>query len=294
MVVAVIGAGGFVGSHLIPALHKRSLDVRQLTHSHSSLAGTFPVDVLSGEGLDNGLVGVDVLVNLVGYFPEPVSQQIDINVKGVIQICEAAVRANVKKVIHISASAAYGDSDGKLFAESDPLTPNTTYGLSKKLGEEVVLYYAHKNRLPYVIVRPTNIYGPGTANGVIASYTDSFYRQNKIQITGDGNQLRDFIYVTDFVDAMMRIIIGDVVNEIYNVSYGNAVTLNTLKRVFDTCVGYVIPVEYVPAVTGHVHSLSAGNSKIRTSLGWAPSVSIEQGVQDVLRSYATVDQHEIK
>lgn len=294
MVVAVIGAGGFVGSHLIPALHKISLEVRQLTHSHSSQAGTFPVDVLSGEGLDNGLAGVDVLVNLAGYFPEPISKQVDINVKGVVQTCEAAVRANVKKVIHISASAAYGDSGSKPFIESDPLTPNTTYGLSKMLGEEAVLYYAHKNMLPYVIVRPTNIYGPGAIHGVIASYTDSFYRQNKIQITGDGNQLRDFIHVTDFIDAIMRIITGDVVNEIYNVSFGKTITLNTLKKVFDTCVGHIIPVEYIPIATGYVYSLSADNSKIRASLGWAPTILIEQGIREVMQGYAKVGQHEAK
>lgn len=284
MIVAVAGASGFVGSHLVKKLRDAHVSTRVLVRhkTGSGASETFIGDVVSGKGLDDFLSGVDVLVNLVGRFPPPFAQQYALNTLAVHMLCDAAVRAKVKKVIHISAAAAYGSAKARPFNENDPLQPDTSYGLSKMLGEEIVMYFSRMYTLHYVILRPTNIYGSGSLQGATHSFVTSYRKDGKLTVTGDGEQARDFVHVVDVVDAIYKAVHRGIEDEVLNISFGKQVSLNGLVKLFEKVVGRKIPVERKPSETGYVRALAADNSKAKKLLGWQPMTDLETGIKELL------------
>ncbi len=282
MIVALSGASGFVGSHLTQCLREEGYTVRPLIHARPiALRPAFRGNVVTGRGLASWIDGADVLVNLVGRFFPPFSTLHKLNALAVHTLCEAAVRHEVKKIVHVSAAAVYGGG-AKPHKETDAVKPTTAYGLTKQLGETVLQYFYRQYGLSYVILRPTNIYGPGNTLGVIARCIADLQKSNTLHITGDGQNVRDFVHVADVVRAISLVVRSPLTSDIINISSGHPVRILDLAKMFHTSTGTSVPIVWQPKASGYERFVAADNTKAYTLLGWKPRITIRKGIKELL------------
>lgn len=287
MKIAVSGGSGFVGSHLVPALVSRGHKVRLLmrTEANPSDGVSHIVGSISSKSvITRFLEGSDIIINLIGRFDPPFEEQIESNVIAPLELFSNAGRMGIKRVIHISAAAVYGDSAiKKIPTENDPTDPTTSYSLSKVLGEEVLEFCKVTYGILPVILRPTNIYGPDSRVGVLQSMKRSSLEDGMISITGDGEQVRDFIHVEDLVSAIVSIVEKPMVNPLYNVASGEAMTLNDLARIFISSVKKPIHIKYTEEAKGYVRVLRADNSRLINDYAWKPRYTIRDTIAEILK-----------
>lgn len=287
MKIAITGGNGFVGSHLVPTLVRSGYDVRLITRvKEASFPGVSNVvgSILSESDMVNFLDGSDAVINLIGRFSPPFDEQIESNVTALFHILSAAGKVGIKRIIHFSAAAVYGDlAITKKPIETDSVDPTTPYGLSKLLGEEV-LHYGHTlYGITPIILRPTNIYGEDSRAGVLHSMAQSLKENGSISITGDGEQVRDFIHVEDLVSAIMSIVAVPTINSIYNIASGEALTLNELARIFVRANGEHVDIVHTAEAKGFVRSLRASNSRLMHDYGWKPMYTVKETISEIIK-----------
>lgn len=271
MRVAIAGGSGFVGSALVSYLIRLGIRPRLLVRREIDSSDVVQCigDAVTGEGLDSFLAGADICVNLIGKFGESFDKLIDANVISSKNIAEAIIRNGVKKFIHLSSAAVYGkamiDHDP---TEGEPAFPDTEYGLTKKLGEEVVGFYSkQRNGYAYTILRPTNIYGPGAKAGTLYKFIQRIKTGEGMMITGDGSQIRDFVHVADVCALIYKLIRSPFDHNVINVGSGSSVTLNELVPIFEHIYSHKIPTYYTAKEMGHVARLAVDTTRMRTLVG---------------------------
>jgi UDP-glucose 4-epimerase len=236
-------------------------------------------DLVSGKGLDQFLTGMQTVVHLVGRFEPPFEQQLKLNTLAFNNLCKYVVKQNVAKIIFVSAAAAYGSAQrGKYFSEKDKLLPNTHYGLSKKLGEEVAWFFHRKYGLQVIILRPPNIYGPGSDHGVIFNFLQSIKKTGRVVIYGDGKQERDFLYVDDMVEAILEAI-SYKASDAFNIGSGDTVSLIDVVGLLEEILDRKILVEYKDSQPFVVRRLAVQINKAKKLLHWKPMVSLKEGLK---------------
>jgi UDP-glucose 4-epimerase len=286
MKIAVLGSSGFIGRNFIHQLISRKITPRVIVREElSALAGCENVHVPSFtiNSLSRALRDAEVVINFIGRFPKPFSTQVATNVDVLSTICAAVDYTSIKQFIHISAAAAYGACMIPP-TEEKSLAPDTTYGLSKLLGEEVIRYFSETHKLPYVVFRPTNVYGLGATAGVIYSMISSAKQQNVVHITGDGEQIRDFIYVDDAVRAIMEVILQNKRNKTYNLSSQELLTVRQLAAKIITRVNPNAALKFLKENKESIRKLTADNSLLREELGWSPLWTLDKGIDRVAQS----------
>lgn len=286
MKIAVLGASGFIGRNFIQLLPRHHIIPKVVVRDNKTQFAECEmilVKSFSVTRLKEALRGVDVVVNFIGRFPQPFTAQLATNVDTLANICEAVDYEHIKQFIHFSAAAAYGARHIPP-KESDALSPDTTYGLSKQLGEEVILHFHKTHNLPYVLFRPTNVYGKTAKQGVIYSMVSSAKNERVIRVTGDGQQLRDFIHIDDVTSAIMEVIRQQKINTIYNLSSQEVVSVRALAQQVVKQVNANAHVEYVAENTTSIKILTANNSKLRYETGWMPLWNLYKGIDQVAQS----------
>ena len=203
------------------------------------------------------------------------------NVVGTFNVLEAAKHANVKRFVYAASSSCYGIPDFYPTSESAEIRPQYPYALTKRLGEELVMHWAHVYQLPAIALRLFNVYGPrsrtsGTYGAVFGVFLAQKLAKRPFTVVGDGTQTRDFTYVTDVANAFLAAAKSSHRGEIYNVGSGQTVSVN---RLVELLVG---DITYIPKRPGEPDCTFADIAKIRRDLNWQPNVNIEKGVEQVL------------
>lgn len=286
MNIVVLGASGFIGRNFIARLAAEHITPQIITRDKkTNIAGCDVIYVPSFtiSRLKPVLRDADVVVNFIGRFPKPYSAQLSTNVDLLSVICASIDYSHIKQFVHISAAAAYGARSVPP-KESDELSPDTTYGLSKQIGEEVIYYFHKMYTLPYIIFRPTNVYGPKAGQGVIYNMVASAKRQNVVSVTGNGKQIRDFIHVDDAIDAIMATIVQKKVNKVYNLSSSQTLSVAALGQKIIERVNPTATLAFVKESKGSIQKLTADNSLLRRDLGWKPSWTLDRGIDQVAQS----------
>ena len=205
------------------------------------------------------------------------------NVDATFYVLEAARHANVKRFIYSASSSCYGIPDEYPTRESAEIRSQYPYALAKRMGEELVVHWAQLYNLPAISLRFFNVYGTrsrtsGTYGAVFGVFLAQKLANKPYTVVGDGNQTRDFTYVTDIVSALIAAAESSLFNKIYNVGSDTTVSVN---KIVELLGGDKVN---IPKRPGEPDCTYADISKIKDDLGWYPTVSIEEGVDKILEN----------
>ena len=293
----VVGGAGFIGSHLVDALIERGYQVEVIDNlvagkkEHvNEKAKLHILDIRNYDDIAPVISGADRLFHLaalprVQYSIDNPLETHDVNVNGTLNVFLASKEGGVGKVIYSASSSAYGDQTTMPLHEELKPGPVSPYGLHKYIGEHYARVFSKVYGLPSVSLRYFNVYGPRlSADGAYALVMGVFLKYKKagkpLPITGDGKQTRDFTHVRDVVRANILAAESDNVGngEVINIGAGKNVSINDLAALFGG------DVEYVKERLEPRHTL-ADNSRAKELLDWQPSVTIEDGVAELLQEW---------
>ena len=292
----VTGGAGFIGSHLVDRLLAQGRTVRVLDnfvvgrhanlkqHSENSRLRIAEGDVADPHAVAAAIMGAERVFHLaaradiVPSIQEP-EAYFRSNVDGTFCVLEAARRHAVRRFVYVASSSCYGIPSSYPTAETAPPDARYPYALTKYLGEQLVMHWAQVYQLPAVSVRFFNVYGPrartsGTYGAVFGVFLAQLLAGEPLTIVGDGEQTRDFTFVSDVVDALITVAESDKSGEVYNVGSGEPVSVNELVRLLGSP-----PCVHIPKRPGEPDCTWADIAKIRRDLGWAPKVSFAEGVK---------------
>ncbi len=311
----VTGGAGFIGSHLVTALAERGDRVRVLDDlsagRRENLAHLEPGEPGSGKPVElfradvNDLAAVRAACRgAAGIFHQaaqvsvPASIQdpercYTINVMGTLRVLEAARAERVERLVFAASSAAYGDALELPKHEDLAPRPLSPYASSKLAGEALLAVWGRAYGLRTVSLRYFNIYGPRQADdspysGVIALFARALLDRRAPKIFGDGEQTRDFTYVSDAVQANLLAVGEDMEpGTVLNVGTGQRVTINELFSELARLSGFRGEPQREPARGGDVRHSQASIERARARLGYEPRVGLAEGLRRTLEWYRT-------
>jgi len=209
----------------------------------------------------------------------------DVNIGGALNLLEGlrAVEDKIAKIVYVtSGGTAYGELEITPADEATPIRPLSPYGASKYAVETYLPVYEKSCGLDYSIIRLANIYGPrqdphGEA-GVVAIFSKAMLGGKPLKIFGDGNDARDYVYVGDVVEAIVRAAAGDLPGP-FNVGTGIETSTNRIFEVIAEHCGHDEPAVHGPARAGDINKISLDSGKAKRELGWVPKISLENGLK---------------
>jgi UDP-glucose 4-epimerase len=292
--VLVTGGAGFIGSHLVDRLvaaRKSVTVVDNLSSGRESNLNGFArfekADIRSPEMRDIlARVRPELIFHTAAQISVAVSARepvldADVNVMGSLNLMEAASQSGTRKVVYVSTGGAmYGDPERLPADESLPARPLSPYGASKLAFENYLPVFKALHGIHYAIVRPANVYGPrqdphGEA-GVVAIFTRAMLEGRPCKIFGTGDDERDYLYVEDLADLLVRAAEGEGTGP-YNGGTGAGTSVNTLFMKLARLCNYTQPPVKAPPRPGDLARISLDSSKARRDLGWRPEVTLDEG-----------------
>jgi UDP-glucose 4-epimerase len=298
MKALVTGAAGFIGSHLVERLLAEGAEVvalddlssGKLSNLSSQLASGHcvfhQVDIRDPAALAPCFLGVDQVFHMAGRADivpsiEDPETYFSVNVQGTLNVLQAARHAGVRRLVYAASSSSYGIPDVYPTPEDAPISAEYPYALTKRMGEELVLHWGRVYRLPVVSLRLFNVYGPrsrtaGAYGAVFGVFLAQKLKGQPFTVVGDGEQTRDFTYVTDVARAFVMAANSDLCGEVMNVGSGGHYSVNRLIALLG---GDKVS---IPKRPGEPDCTFADTRKIQRLLGWTPQVALEQGVATML------------
>jgi UDP-glucose 4-epimerase len=301
----VTGGAGFIGSHLVETLTAQGRPVRVLDDFSTGLRSNlehlrplpqiFQGDVADEAAACRAMADVSVVFHLgaVASVAKSVEEPLAshrVCATGTVNILDAARRAGVRRVVFAASSSAYGIPAGETQAESDPLRPLSPYAAAKLASEFYAQAFSACYSLETVCLRFFNIFGPrqradSPYSGVIALFVDAMRSGRMPTIHGDGLQTRDFTYVANAVQALLKAAEAPGVSgNSYNVGTGRRVTLLDLVAALNRLLGTSIVPSHGPPRPGDVRHSCADIRRARQELGYEPVVSFEEGLKRLIES----------
>ena len=294
----VTGGAGFIGSNLCQKLieleHKVTIIDNLSTGMESNLKkikekiNFKKLDISKIHDLDQvSFQDVDWVFHLAGIADIVPSIQnpdkyFSSNVLGTLNILEKSKIAKVKKFIYAASASCYGIPDNLPTKETEKIKPEYPYALTKNIAEQLVMHWAKIYKMPNISLRFFNAYGPNSrTTGAYGAMFGVFLAQklnNKpLTIVGDGKQTRDFIHVSDLVEAVIKIADSKKNNEIYNLASGQETSVNYIAKIIG---GETIK---IPKRPGEPDRSLADISKIKKEINWEPKIKIDDGVKMMLK-----------
>lgn len=306
MNILVTGADGFIGSHLVEMLVDQGHKVKALSQYNSfnywgwleDINCLDKVEVLNGDVRDPHYCkeitkDVDQVYHLAALIAIPYSyvapdSYVDTNIKGTLNICQAAKENNVKRVIHTSTSEVYGTAQYVPIDEKHPLQPQSPYSASKIGADAMAMSFYNAFELPVTIARPFNTYGPRqSARAVIPTIITQIANGVKEIKLGDLSPTRDFNYVEDtcrgFIDlANSTDTIGKTINIGSNFEISIADTLNLIKEIMGSDVKFVTDEQRIRPSNSEVFRLWCDNTMINSLTNFKPQFDIKSGLEKTI------------
>ena len=240
---------------------------------------------------------IDVLVHMVStIIPGATLEQYINNCRLVqlstIPLMDYCAKNNIEIVYFSSGGTVYGIKGG-VISENEPVAPISYYALSKVQIEDLINFYHRRYNLNYLILRPSNPYGYGQniygKQGLIAVIIGRILENKPVTIYGDGNTIRDYIYIKDFVYYVKELIRMGILNETINIGSGVGYSINQIIDVFNSLMGYDIPVEYVPARGDDVPKMILDTTRLHNFIRH-DDVLLEDGI---LSFYKNIKEQEL-
>jgi UDP-glucose 4-epimerase len=295
----VTGGGGFIGSNLVRALLERGDEVRVLdnfsTGNRANLEG-LDVDVVEGElrsyeRVHNAVRGTEVVFHLgaLGSVPRSVQDPLTssaVNVEGTLNVLLAARDEGVRRVVYSSSSSVYGTRRDLPVREEQAPDPLSPYGVAKLAAERYCVSFARVyESFESVVVRYFNVFGPRQSPhsqyaAVIPLFVTAIDAGTPVRIEGDGEQRRDFTYVSNVVDGTLRAADAEGASgRIFNVAASAPATVNHVADTIGAILGKPVERSFAPPRAGDIRDSWADVTAAREALGWEPTVGLEEGLR---------------
>ena len=300
MKILVTGGAGFIASHVVDLYLARGYQVVVVDNlstgrrSNLNPAATFhQVDIRSPQ-----LAGVfeeerpdfvnhhAAQMNVRRSVTDPMFDA-EVNVLGSLNVIECAKRYGVKRMVYISTGGAvFGEPEYLPCDEGHPINPICQYGISKHTVEHYLYLYHVNYGLKYTVLRYPNVFGPrqdphGEA-GVVAIFTGQMLSGEPVVINGDGEQLRDYVYVGDCARANLLALNAPQGGTIYNLGSGRGTSVNQIFDALKAITGYPRAAAHGPAKVGETRRIYLDARKAERELSWKPTVSLEQGLANTV------------
>jgi len=309
-VALVTGADGFIGSHLVEMLVLEGYKVKALSQYNSfnnwgwleDVKCIDSIEVVTGDIRDphfckNISKDVNIIFHLAALIAIPYSyiapdSYVDTNIKGTLNICQAAKENGNIRVIHTSTSEVYGTAQYVPIDEKHPVSPQSPYSASKIAADSMAMSYFNSFNLPVAIARPFNTYGPRqSARAVIPTIISQIASGIKEIKLGDTSPTRDFNYVEDTCRGFISIAendkaLGEIINIGSNSEISIADTLNIIKELMGSEVNFVTDEKRLRPKNSEVFRLYCDNTKIKKITGYKPKISIEDGLQRTINWFS--------
>ncbi len=306
MKALITGADGFIGSHLTELLVREGYQVKALSQYNSFnhwgwLEDTHCLDdiqVLTGDVRDPHYCkhitrGIDIIFHLAALIAIPYSytapdSYVDTNIKGTLNICQAAGENGVQRVIHTSTSEVYGTARYVPIDESHPLQPQSPYSATKIAADMMAMSFHNAFDLPVVVARPFNTYGPRQSSRAVIPTIITQIASGKKEIKlGDVSPTRDFNYVEDTCRGFLALAqcdqaVGRVVNigSNHEISVGDL--LNLIKEIMQSDVRFITDEQRLRPEKSEVFRLWCDNTLIEQLTGFKPSHTLRQGLEKTI------------
>jgi len=300
----VTGGAGFIGSHLAEELERRGERIRivdsLITGKRSNIAHVRSAEFVEGDLAEidvarRAVAGADYVLHqaAIPSVPRSVKDPLSsnrANIDATLNVLVAAHEAGVKRVVFAASSSAYGDAATSPKREDMPTGPLSPYALQKLVGEQYMQLFTKLYGLETVSIRYFNVFGPrqdpsSPYSGVISLFATAILDGVAPTICGDGEQTRDFTYVANVVDGVLRACTANASGEVINVATGGTISINELCRRMAQLAGVDIRPVHIEARLGDVRNSQADISKARRLLGYEPIVSFEDGLAKTLDWY---------
>ena len=299
MRILVTGGSGFIGSHIVEHFQGKAETIRVLDNlrtGHRHNLDGLECDFIEGSITDRALVkkavsGIDYIFHMAAMVsvPESMSQItecIEINVNGLLNVLEEAHSAGVTKIIFASSAANYANNPTVPKIETMPPEPQSPYAITKLDGEYYLKMFQAEGKLQTTSLRFFNVFGPrqdpkGAYAAAVPIFIEKAVKGQDITIHGDGQQTRDFIYVKDIVDALVFTAFNDDIHGTYNVGYGEKITINELAQNILASIQTKSKIVYANERAGDVRHSRASAEKLKKS-GWRPKHTLEEGLAATL------------
>jgi NAD dependent epimerase/dehydratase len=316
--ILITGADGFIGSHLTELLTEKGAEVKALSQYNSFnnwgwleyIDCLDQIEVLSGDIRDPHYCkkitdGIDIVFHLAALIAIPYSyiapdSYIDTNVKGTLNICQAALENGCERFIHTSTSEVYGTAQYVPIDEKHPLQPQSPYSASKIGADMVAMSYYNSFDFPVIIARPFNTYGPRqSARAVITTIIIQIANGKKQIKLGDVTPTRDFNYVKDTCMGFLKIseakkLEGEIINIGSNFEISVGDTLLLIKKLMHSDVEFVTETNRLRPEKSEVFRLWCDNSKIEKLAGFKPQYSLEEGLKETINWFVGGDKENLK
>lgn len=297
----ILGGTGFLGKSLTKNLIQNGHDVTvygRNEHSLELIKTIYPQcrivkgDIVN-ESVENLMVGVDCVFYLISATnPSNLDLLVDFNsnVIPAIKVIELCAKKGIRLIFFSSGGTVYGNVDKadvpiREICETNPIS---AYGISKLIVEKIIRFYDNKYNFRYTILRISNPYGPGQlankGQGVIAVFLQKFMEGEKIEIWGDGSNVRDYIYIDDLMDLCMKILDKDI-RGVVNVGSGSGTSLNQILKIISDITRENITVNYIKRRSQDVDVNILDITKIRNIIDWRPKVTLETGIKNTIDYY---------
>ena len=305
MKVVVVGASGFIGSHLVDGLLAAGYRVRALARHLPGLIGDaaqadpalklIPLSMDDGLALQQAIDGADLVFHLAsGSLPQSSNRDpqadVQVNLLGALKVLEAARLAQVQRLVMVSSGGTvYGIPQQVPIPETHPTDPTCSYGISKLAIEKYVALYRQLHGLDGLVLRLANPYGDrqrlDATQGVVPVFLGKALRGEPLQIWGDGSTVRDFLYISDVVEALLAAARYQGEERMFNVGSGEGLSLNQLVALLEAELKKPLTVEYLPSREFDVPTNVLCIERARRCLGWSPKVPVSEGLR---RLYASI------
>lgn len=294
--ILVIGGAGFIGSNLVHRLIQEGHDVRIFARNSLSLMRISDLveqcDVVIGNFLDDvtlrkAMEGVRTVYHLVTTtFPadtqDSCAYDITSNLLPTIRLLEACSAQGVEDLMYASSGGTvYGEAQSLPIKEDHPRDPTSLYGFSKLTIENFLLFYRRVSPMRIHLLRLSNAYGPHQnpygVQGIVGVALNSLSKNIPLKVFGDGETLRDYIYIDDIVEALVMMMQRKE-SSVFNVSSGEGHTVNQVLAEIESLVGKKLQRQHCPIRSGDVLKNVLDNSLIRETCGWSPQYSLKEGI----------------
>jgi nucleoside-diphosphate-sugar epimerase len=282
--ILLLGGTGFIGKSLVSELTKKN-SIKMMIHNSNleTSAQKFRGNILSTDSFINEIDDDQLIINLLGQTTSNESDFFTSNILGGLNLLNSCIQKKIKGIILISTINVYGENLERSSKETDQLNPKTTYGIVKMITENIYKQFSEKYGINVTVLRFANIYGPTKKTGFLNSIINSILDKKIIPLCyHKGKQERDLLFINDAIECIKNTIDYDHNGfQIFNISSGNKISINSLVLKIEEITNSKITLEYSSKIPDE-HFIWADNTKARKLLDFQPKFDINSGLKSLI------------